>query len=191
MLVHLRRAIVVSVVMIVLCLVYTGVETLIGQVAFNYQANGSLIKQGNTVIASANIGQSWTGPKWFQGRDDADDPAASGPTSYGPRSEQLYEQVIKQSALLRKEGITPTNDLVTGSGSGIDPDITPADACAQVNAVAKANNIPVPELNALVAKYSAPAYLGFFGSPYVNVFSINLALHDHVYASLTPRSTCP
>ncbi|MFZ0170560.1 MAG: K(+)-transporting ATPase subunit C [Acidimicrobiales bacterium] len=191
MLVHLRRAIVVSIVLIVLCIVYTYVETGIGQLFFRYQADGSLVKQGNTVIASANIGQSWTGPQWFQGRDDPDNPAASGGTQYGPRSEQLYDQVLKQSALLRKEGITPTNDLVTGSGSGIDTDITPADACAQVNAVAKANNIPVPELNALVAKYSAPAYLGFFGSPYVNVFSINLALHDHVYTSLTPRATCP
>ena len=191
MLVHLRRAIVVSIVMIVLCLVYTYVETGIGQLFFRYQADGSLIKEGNTIIASANIGQSWTGPKWFQGRDDPDNPASSGPTNYGPRSEQLYEQVVQESALLRKEGITPTNDLVTGSGSGLDPDITPFDACDQVNAVAKANNIPVPELNALVAKYSAPAYLGFFGSPYVNVFSINLALHDHVYASLTPLATCP
>jgi K+-transporting ATPase ATPase C chain len=176
MLVQLRRAVAVSIVLIVLCLVYTGVETLIGQVAFSYQANGSLIKQGNTVIGSALIGQSWTGPKWFQGRDDPDDPAASGPTSYGPRSEQLYLQVRQESALLEKEGITPTNGLVTGSGSGIDPDISPADASAQVNAVAKANNLPVSEVSALVAKYSAGRYLGFFGAPYVNVLSLNMAL---------------
>jgi K+-transporting ATPase ATPase C chain len=176
MLVNLRRAIALSVVLIVLCLVYTGVETVIGQVAFSHQANGSLIKQGSTVIGSSLIGQSWTGPKWFQGRDDPDDPAASGPTSYGPRSEQLYEQVVKQSALLRKEGITPTNGLVTGSGSGIDPDISPADAYAQVNAVAKANSLPVAEVKALVVKYSAPVYLGVFGSPYVNVLSLNMAL---------------
>jgi K+-transporting ATPase ATPase C chain len=176
MLVHLRRAIAVSVVLIVLCLVYTGVETLIGQVAFSYQANGSLIKQGNTVIGSALIGQTWTGPKWFQGRDDQDNPAASGPTSYGPRSEQLYTQVVQESAQLRKDGITPTNGLVTGSGSGIDPDISPADAYTQVNAVAKANNLPVSEVKALVAKYSAPVYDGVFGSPYVNVLSLNMAL---------------
>ncbi|MGC9962652.1 MAG: K(+)-transporting ATPase subunit C [Acidimicrobiales bacterium] len=176
MLVHLRRAVVLSVVMIVLCLVYTGVETAIGQVAFKYQANGSLIKQGNTVIGSALIGQSWTGPKWFQGRDDSFDAAASGPTSYGPRSEQLYEQVVQAEANLKKEGITPTNGLVTGSGSGIDPDISPADALAQVNAVAKANNLPVSTVKALVEKYSAPVYLGIFGSPYVNVMSLNMAL---------------
>jgi K+-transporting ATPase ATPase C chain len=176
MLVQLRRAVAVSAVLIVLCLVYTGVETLIGQVAFNYQANGSLIKQGNTVIGSTLIGQSWTGPKWFQGRDDPDNPAASGPTSYGPRSEQLYDQVRQEIAVLKKEGITPTNGLVTGSGSGIDPDISPADAMAQVNSVAKANNLPGSEVKTLVEKYSAPVYLGVFGSPYVNVLSLNMAL---------------
>jgi len=176
MLVQLRRAIVFSVILIILCLVYTFVETGIGQGLFNWQANGSLVKVGSTVVASANIGQSWTGPKWFQGRDDPFNPASSGPTNYGPTSTQLYKQVLKQEALLRKEGITPTNGLVTGSGSGIDPDISPADAYAQVNAVASANHLPVPEVKALVAKYSAPAYWGFLGAPYVNVFSINEAL---------------
>jgi K+-transporting ATPase ATPase C chain len=185
MLVNLRRAVALSVVLIVLCLVYTGVETVIGQVAFNYQANGSLVKQGNTVVASANIGQQWAGPNCFQGRDDPDNPSASGPTSYGPRSEQLYQQVQQESAALRKEGITPTNGLVTGSGSGIDPDISPADAYAQVNAVATADHLPVSEVKALVAKYSAPNYLGVFGSPYVNLFSINTAL-----ANLVPTLSC-
>ncbi|MGO8877273.1 MAG: K(+)-transporting ATPase subunit C [Acidimicrobiales bacterium] len=182
MLVHLRRAVAVSIVLIVLCLVYTFVETGIGQLFFSYQANGSLIKEGNTVIASANIGQSWTGPKWFQGRDDPDNPASSGATNYGPRSEQLYEQVLQAEATLKKEGITPTNGLVTGSGSGIDPDISPADAMAQVNAVAKANNLPVSEVTDLVQKYSAPVYLGIFGSPYVNVLSLNMALAKLVAA---------
>jgi K+-transporting ATPase ATPase C chain len=176
MLVQLRRAVAVSVVLIVLCLVYTGVETAIGQVAFNHQANGSLSKEGYTVIGSSLIGQQWKGPKWFQGRDDPDNPASSGPTAYGPRSEQLYDQVLQQIKLLKSEGITPTNGLVTGSGSGIDPDISPVDAYAQVSAVARANHLPVSEVRALVAKYSAPVYLGVFGSPYVNVLSLNMAL---------------
>lgn len=185
MLIHLRRAIVLSAILIVLCLVYTGVETLIGQGLFNWQANGSLIKEGNTVVGAANIGQTWTGPKWFQGRDDPDNPAASGPTNYGPRSEQLYQQVLAQEKLLEKEGITPTNGLVTGSGSGIDPDISPADAYSQVNAVAKANHLPVATVKALVAKYSAGVYNGIFGSPYVNVLSLNMALAKVVAASGT------
>jgi K+-transporting ATPase ATPase C chain len=130
------------------------------------------------VIGSANIGQTWTGPKWFQGRLDADNPLESGPTNYGPRSEQLYAQVRQEMAVLRKEGITPTNGLVTGSGSGLDPDISPADALTQVNAVAKANGLPPSEVRALVTKYSAPVYLGIFGSPYVNVLSLNMALAE-------------
>jgi potassium-transporting ATPase KdpC subunit len=185
MLVHLRRAVALSVVLIVLCVVYTLVETGIGQLFFKYQANGSLVRQGNVVVASANIGQQWAGPYCFQGRDDPDDPASSGATQYGPRSEELYDQVRQQSALLRREGITPTNGLVTGSGSGIDPDISPADAYAQVNAVAKADHLPVSAVKALVVKYSAPVYDGVFGSPYVNVFSINMALKK-----LDPTLSC-
>lgn len=176
MLVNLRRALAFSCVLIVLCLAYTGVETAIGQVAFSHQANGSLIKAGNTVIGSSLIGQSFTGPKWFQGRNDPFDSAASGPTNYGPRSEQLYTQVRQAVARFRKQGITPTSGLVTGSGSGLDPDISPADAYAQVNTVARANHLPRAKVAALVARYSAPAYLGIFGMPYVNVMSLNMAL---------------
>jgi potassium-transporting ATPase KdpC subunit len=171
MLVNLRRAAALSLVLIVLCLVYTGVETVIGQVFFRSQADGSLTKYGSTEIA-----QTWTGPKWFQGRDDSPDPQESGPTNYGPRSVQLYDQVKTRAAQLEKEGITPTNGLVTGSGSGLDPDIAPADAYAQVDAVATANGLPVSEVKALVASNVAGAYFGVFGSPYVNVLALNVAL---------------
>jgi K+-transporting ATPase ATPase C chain len=176
MLVNLRRAAAMSVVLIVLCLVYTLVETVVGQAFFSSQANGSVVKDGNVILGSSLIGQSWTGPKWFQGRDDADDVAESGATNYGPRSIQLVQQVQQRIAQLRHEGITPTNGLVTGSGSGIDPDISSADAYAQVNAVAKANHLPVSEVRALVAKTAAGRYDGIFGEPYVNVLSLNLAL---------------
>jgi potassium-transporting ATPase KdpC subunit len=172
MIIHnLRRAIVLSAVLIVMCIAYMYVETGIAQVFFRHQADGSL-----TAYGSAEIGQTWSGPKWFQGRDDPDDPEASGPTNYGPRSEQLYQQVQKQIATLRKEGIDPTNDLVTGSGSGLDPDISPADAYAQARAVAKANAVAVSEVDALIAKNVAPTYFGIFGSPYVNVLDLNVAL---------------
>jgi potassium-transporting ATPase KdpC subunit len=168
---NLRRAVALSVVMIVLCLVYTYAETGIAQVFFRHQADGSL-----TLYGSTEIGQSWTGPKWFQGRDDPYNPEASGPTNYGPRSEQLYQQVQKQIATLRKEGIQPTNGLVTGSGSGLDPYISPADAYAQASAVAKANHLSVSEVKALIAKNVAPTYFGIFGAPYVNVLDLNVAL---------------
>ena len=171
MLVTLRRATALSAAMIVLCLAYTYFGVGIGHLFFSHQANGSVTAYGST-----EIGQSWTGPKWFQGRDDSDNAAASGPSNYGPRSLQLYQQVQRAEAQLKNEGITPTNDLVTGSGSGLDPDISPADAYAQVNAVAKANNLPVPKVRALVARNAAPTYLGIFGAPYVNVLQLNVAL---------------
>jgi K+-transporting ATPase ATPase C chain len=157
--------------MIVLCLAYTFVETGIGQVLFKHQADGSL-----TAYGSSEIAQTWTSPKWFIGRDDSPNPEESGPTNYGPRSIQLYEQVKKQVALLKSEGFTPTNGLVTGSGSGLDPDIAPADAYAQVDAVAKANGLPVAEVHRLVAEQVVGAYFGIFGSPYVNVLALNVAL---------------
>jgi K+-transporting ATPase ATPase C chain len=175
MLAHLRRAVVLSGVLVVLCLVYMFVEVGIAQVFFKSQADGSLTKDGST-----QIGQAWTGPKWFQGRLDSFNPNSTGPTNYGPRSVQLYQQVQKEVAALEKQGITPTNGLVTGSGSGIDPDIAPADAYAQVDAVAKANNLPVAEVRHLVDENVAPVYLGIFGAPYVNVLQLNEAL-----ASLT------
>ena len=81
MLVNLRRAAVLSVLLIVLCLVYTFVETGIGQVLFTHQADGSMTKYGST-----EIGQAWSGPKWFQGRDETPNPEASGPANLGPRS---------------------------------------------------------------------------------------------------------
>ncbi|MGO9558740.1 MAG: potassium-transporting ATPase subunit C [Acidimicrobiales bacterium] len=171
MLVTIRRAAVLSLLLIVLCLVYTFVETGIGQVLFTHQADGSMTAYGST-----EIGQAWTGPQWFQGRDETPDPALSGPTNLGPRSEILVQQVKERVEQLVKEGIRPTNDLVTGSGSGLDPDITPADAYAQVNAVAKANHLPVAEVRNLVAENAAGAYFGFFGSPYVNVLELNEAL---------------
>jgi len=170
---NLRRAVALSVVLIVLCIVYTYVETGIAQVFFKHQADGSLTNYGST-----EIGQTWTGPKWFQGRDDPDTPEESGPTNYGPRSLQLYDQVKAAEKSLAKEGITVTNGLVTGSGSGLDPDITPADAYAQAGAVSKANNITVSTVDSLIAKNVAPTYFGVFGAPYVNVLDLNIALYQ-------------
>src|SRR5579863_10269903 len=101
MLAHLRRSVALSAVLVVVCLVYMFVEVGIAQVFFKSQADGSLTKYGST-----EIGQSWSGPKWFQGRDDSPNPASSGPTNYGPRSILLYQQVQKAIKTLEKEGIT-------------------------------------------------------------------------------------
>jgi K+-transporting ATPase ATPase C chain len=168
----LRPAILVSLVFLVLLgLAYPLAETGIGQAFFSRQANGSLTSNG-----SALVGQSWTGPRWFQGRPDADNPMATGGTNLGPRSKVLLQDVAKQIALLRREGITPTPDLITTSGSGVDPDISPADAYAQVNAVARARDLPAAAVRRLVAANIEQPQLGFLGSAYINVLHLNQAL---------------
>lgn len=177
MLAHLRRSVALSLVLVVLCFAYTLFETGVAQALFKAKADGSLVMLNGKVIGSSELGQQWTGPKWFQGRRDGDNVAASGPENYGPRSNLLYDAVKAQIALLEKEGITPTNGLVTGSGSGLDPDIAYADALAQVNAVAAADHLSVGQVRQLVVANEAPVYLGVFGAPYVNVLQLNLALY--------------
>jgi K+-transporting ATPase ATPase C chain len=172
MLASLRPAIGVSVIFLVLLgLAYPLAETGIGQALFSHQANGSLSANG-----SALVGQTWAGPKWFQGRPDGDDPLATGAANLGPRSKVLVQDVTKQAAALRKEGITPTPDLVTTSGSGVDPDIAPVDAYAQVSAVAKARGLPAAVVRRLVAAHIQKPQLGFLGSVYINVLQLNEGL---------------
>jgi potassium-transporting ATPase KdpC subunit len=156
---------------ILLGLAYPLTETGIGQAVFSHQANGSLTSSG-----SALVGQTWKGPRWFQGRPDADNPMATGGTNLGPRSKALVKAVGQQITRLKQEGITPTPDLVTTSGSGVDPDITPADAYAQVNAVAKARGLPAAAVRSLVAGHVQQPQFGFLGSAYINVLQLNEAL---------------
>lgn len=171
-LLNIRRGVLVTVVFFVLLgLAYPLAETGIGQALFPHQANGSLSAYGSTLI-----GQHWAGPKWFQGRPDADNPMATGGSNLGPRSKVLVQDVKKQIALLEKEGIKPTPDLVTTSGSGVDPDIAPVDAYAQVDAVAKARGLPVATVRNLVASQVHQPELGFLGSPYIDVLKLNEAL---------------
>jgi potassium-transporting ATPase KdpC subunit len=172
MLASLRPAILVSVIFFVLVgLLYPLAETGIGQAFLSHQANGSLTANGSTLV-----GQSWKGPRWFQGRPDADDPMATGASNLGPRSKVLVQDVRKVIGSLRKEGIRPTPDLVTTSGSGVDPDITPTDAYAQVNAVARARGLSAAAVRRLVAAQVQQPELGFLGSSYINVLQLNEAL---------------
>jgi potassium-transporting ATPase KdpC subunit len=172
MLANLRPALGACLVFFVLLgLAYPLAETGIGQAFFSHQANGSLTSNGSTLV-----GQNWKGPQWFQGRPDADNPMATGGTNLGPRSKELVQAVEQQITKLKKEGITPTPDLVTTSGSGVDPDIAPVDAYAQVNAVATARGLSVAAVRHLVAEHIQPAQFGFLGSPYINVLQLNEAL---------------
>jgi potassium-transporting ATPase KdpC subunit len=169
MLASLRPAIGVSIVFFVLLgLAYPLAETGIGQALFSHQASGSLTGNGSVLV-----GQSWTGPRWFQGRPDAYDPMATGGSNLGPRSKVLVHDVAKQVARLTKEGITPTPDLVTTSGSGVDPDISPADGYAQVHAVATARGLPAAVVRHLVTAHIQQAQFGFLGSPFINVLQLN------------------
>ncbi len=156
---------------VLLGLGYPLAETGIGQALFSHQANGSLTANGSTLV-----GQKWTSPRWFVGRPDADNPMATGGTNLGPRSKLLVADVKAQIALLRKEGITPTPDLVTTSGSGVDPDIAPVDAYAQVDAVARARGLPVAEVRQLVKSQIQQPQFGFLGASYIDVLQLNEAL---------------
>jgi len=172
MLAILRRAAMVSAFFFVLLgLAYPLAATGIGHMFFTSQVNGSLTKNG-----SALVGQSWTGPQWFHGRPDADNPMATGGTNLGPRSKELARSVSGQIAALKKAGTTPTPGLVTTSGSGVDPDISPADAYAQVSAVAKASGLQASRVRQLVTNQIQPAQFGFLGSSYINVLQLNEAL---------------
>jgi potassium-transporting ATPase KdpC subunit len=172
MLGNLRRALVACAVFFVLLgLAYPLSETAIGHAFFSRQANGSITANG-----SALVGQSWSSPRWFVGRPDADNPMATGGSNLGPRSKALEQAAAAQAAKLRAAGITPTSDLVTTSGSGVDPDISPAGAYAQVDAVAKARGLSAAEVSQLVAAQVHQPQFGFLGSAYVNVLQLNEAL---------------
>jgi K+-transporting ATPase ATPase C chain len=165
---------------------YVLVGTGVAQLFFRHQADGSLTKNGSTLI-----GQNWNGysttkildPQWFHGRPDADDPLVatgrrgeSGATNLGPRSEALVKEVHALVVAWHAVGVDPTTDLVTTSGSGLTPDITPADAIAQIPMVAKATGVSASRLRRLIRQETHGAQLGFLGSPYIVVLRLNEAL---------------
>ena len=170
---------------ILLGVAYPLAVTGIAQLVFPHQANGSLITKDNHVIGSELIGQNFTKPEYFQPRPsaagtDGYDPTASGGFNYGPTNQKLIDRVKASADKFHKEnpdyhGPIPA-DLLTGSGSGLDPDISPASAQAQALRVAKARGIPADQLNQLVAQYTKSADLGLLGEPRVNVLKLNLAL---------------
>jgi K+-transporting ATPase ATPase C chain len=174
---------IVSVVL--LGLVYPAMMTLAAQLLFHDQANGSLVTVGGKVVGSDIVGQLFTKPTYFQGRPSAAgkngyDPTATGGTNLGPTSKKLIDATRDAIAALRKANPDATGpipmDLVTSSASGIDPDISPEAAYYQAPRVAKARNMSVEALDALVAKYVHGRDLGFLGEPHVNVLELNLAL---------------
>ena len=164
---------------------YPGVVTGLCQVLFPARANGSLIVANGHVIGSELIGQNFKKPEYFQPRpsaagNDGYDPTASGASNLGPTSQKLADRVKDSVASFRKDNPGYTGpipaDLVTSSGSGLDPDISPASAEAQAARIAKARGIPVEQVRNLIAGHTQGRDLGFMGDPRVNVLEINLAL---------------
>ncbi len=189
---HLWTSIVFTVLsVIVLGLIYPFVMTGIAQVLFPWQANGSMIYVDGKPIGSAIIGQLWTKPQYFQGRPSAAgkgyDPTQTGGTNLAPSSKKLIAAARATIGLLEREnpGATypgcaapcaPPMDLVTSSGSGIDPDISPEAAYWQAARVAKARGLALAAVDALIAQHVQGRTLGFLGEPRVNVLELNLAL---------------
>jgi len=165
-------------------IVYPLAVTGLAQLLFPRQANGQLIERGGKIIGSRIIGQPFSSPGYFHPRPSAAgtgyDPLASGGSDLGPTNRQLIERVQGDAAKLGAEnpGVPIPADLVTASGSGLDPDISPAGAEFQVPRVARARGMTVGAVRTLVAKHTRDRDLGFLGEPRVNVLELNLELDD-------------
>ena len=189
---YIRPAVVLTLLLTILTgLIYPGVVTVLAQLIFPYQANGSLHYVNGKVIGSDLIGQYWTSPRYFHGRPSATVNLNGTPSPYeadnssasnlGPTSATLIKSVQQRVAELKKEnpnappGPVPV-DLVTTSGSGLDPDITVAAALYQVPRIAAARGLSQSVVQQLVMDHVHGRFLFIFGEPYINVLELNLAL---------------
>jgi potassium-transporting ATPase KdpC subunit len=186
MLTDLRRgAIALAMFTVLVGLAYPLVMFGIGQVAFGGGADGSLVRRDGQVVGSSLIGQSFTDPRYFWGRPsaagDGYDAGASGASNLGPTSQTLADTVQERidHLLAAHPGRTAADipgELVTASGSGLDPHISPAAAEFQVDRVATARRLDPGRVRALVREHTEGRDLGFLGEPRVNVLQLNLAL---------------
>lgn len=183
----LRPAIVMTMLFAALLgLAYPLAMTAVGQLLFPAQANGSLVRENGRVIGSTVVGQAFTSDRYFQTR-----PSAAGPTEHGgydglassgsnlgPTSKALLDRVKTDVDARRAQGVAGPvpADLVTASGSGLDPDISPEAARAQVDRVARMRQLDAGRVRALVEAQTERPLLGILGEPRVNVLALNRAL---------------
>ncbi len=183
----------------VLCgLIYPFVMVGVSQLAFNHQANGSMVSYNGKTAGSALLCQEFTDakgnplPQYFQPRpsyaipspapkgDYGCDPTYSAASNLGPNNPTLVQAITQRQKQIAAFDHVPVSqipaDAVTGSGSGLDPDISPQNAAIQVNRVAAARHLPVSVVKNLVATYTSGRILGFLGEPAVNVLELNIAL---------------
>ena len=181
---HLAPAVLVTLVLtLLLGVLYPLAVTGLAQLLFHDQAQGSLLRSGGKVVGSRLIGQPFSGRGYFHSRPSAAgagyDPMASGGTNLGPTSRKLVvEQVGAAAAAARAErpGAPVPVDLVTSSGSGLDPHLTPAAAEFQVPRVARERGMPEEVVRQLVRRHSEGRQWGLLGEPRVNVLALNLDL---------------
>ena len=183
---QLRPAIVLTLLLCVITgVVYPGIVTGLAQTLFPHQANGSLVTVNGKVVGSALIGQAFTRPEYFHSRPSAAgngyDPTASSGTNKGPTDKKLADTLIAGAVddAIKNDGDAKGSipaDKVTSSASGLDPDISPANAFSQVARVAKARTMDSASVRALVDQHVTGRQFGFFGEPRVNVLLLNIAL---------------
>jgi K+-transporting ATPase ATPase C chain len=183
----MKKNLIISVLMTIVTtvlfgVIYPVVVTGLAQLFMKDKANGQLIVQNGALLGSRIIGQPFTGPGYFHSRPSAAgtgyDPLNSGASNLGPTNHALIDRVNASVDALRKEnpGAPIPADLVTTSGSGLDPDISPAAADFQVPRVARERGMSEDDLRKLVAQNTQQRQLGFLGEPRINVLSLNLAL---------------
>jgi K+-transporting ATPase ATPase C chain len=183
---QLGPALAMLIVFTIICgIIYPAVSTAIGQVAFHDKAEGSLIKADGVVVGSKLLGQSFAAPKYFHPRPSAAgagyDGSASSGSNYGPLNTDFLAAVADRVMAYRTENGLPGSqlvpvDAVTASGSGLDPDISVANARLQAARIAKERRLDIAVVDKIIDKHTDDRYFGVLGVPGVNVLELNVAL---------------